>query len=253
MAELLPSEAAASLGADKESLVIAPTDDPYTADPSAPGTVFVKIPERRIRKQDPSTVAGLVEDAISVAAALPGTAPAPPLDTRLSLVNLVPTYVTSSDLEDIRSAGRHAAAAYEAIPTEYPRGLAYGLAGLVAGAVVWGLVGAYLEFQSWLLAIGAGYLIAMLTVRGAGKITGGVRAMIGALTVGTALRGLILIIAFSIYRFAGVFEPVEAARIFFRDFEAFRGDALFGIGGGLLGAFFAARSARRPDFNPEIG
>jgi hypothetical protein len=190
---------------------------------------------------------------VAVVAAIPDATPQPRAGTTLILVNMIPQYLTAVELEDIDSGTRAAIEAYGEAPTDYNRGLSYGLAGVAAGAIIWGLVGAYLELQSWVIAVGAGYLIAGLTVQGAGKVTRGVQVLIGALTVGTAFAGLILIIAFTSYRHLGGFDLLDAGRIFFEEFDSFRGDALFGIGGGLIDAFNAARSVTVPTLDRNIG
>jgi len=120
----------------------------------------------------------------------------------------------------------------------------------LAAAIVWGLIGAYWEFQSWLVAIGAGLLIGRAVAYGAVTVNRAIQGIIVVLTLGAILLGEILGMAFGLNIEFGQFDIPFAYTLYTDNLDVVRGQLLFALGGGLFGAFLGAQKAgqfvRRP-------
>jgi hypothetical protein len=170
----------------------------------------------------------------------------------VAIVNQQPLLLNSREIDEIRETGQAINEAYAQEPTNYPMGLLFGLAGVIVGSVVWGGIGAFFHLQAWIVAIGAGWLIGYLVLKGAGKTTLAVQSMIFLLTITVVLLGEVLDVTFLIMQEGGPFAPVVAARLYFQNLDQVGGNFLFALIGGVIGAYGACRMAAKPNFIPEI-
>ena len=127
------------------------------------------------------------------------------------------------------------------------RALWAGLAMAVVGAVAWGLLGAYAELQSWIVAIAIGLGVGWVMTRLVERPTMGLQIAAVLFTLGAVVLGQVLIVAFSANRLFGVFDlglAWEAYREAVADGDITQ-DLLFGLGGGAIGAFYSLRMLRQ--------
>lgn len=109
-----------------------------------------------------------------------------------------------------------------------------------------------MNMQAWIIAIGAGWLVGFLALKGAGKATIPLKIMIFVMAVGAVVLGEILSWAFYVTKEGGPFAPIEAARTYFDNLGRNIGDFIFALAGGLIGAFIAAKMASKPQLAPDI-
>jgi hypothetical protein len=173
-------------------------------------------------------------------------------NARPALVNGVPAYLTETEAANLSHEGRLMADEYEQMSTRWVPALLAGLLGTVISALVWAAISVVTEREFWLVAIGAGFLISYLAIRGAGKTNLGLQVMVGAFTVVSVFLGQFLSVAWvmnqefvglTVGNVANVYQSVMAEDI---------GLLLFGLGGGLVGAWYGVRFASKPQLMPEI-
>lgn len=173
-------------------------------------------------------------------------------NARPALVNGVPAYLTETEAANITYEGRLMVDEYEQISTRWVPALLAGLLGTVISALVWAAISVVTEREFWLVAIGAGFLISYLAIRGAGKTNLGLQVIVGAFTVASVFLGQFLTVAWvmnqefvglTVGSIANVYRSVLAEDI---------GLLLFGLGGGLVGAWYGVRFASKPQLMPEI-
>ena len=138
----------------------------------------------------------------------------------------------------------------EAESSDTTRGVLFGLAAAVVGAVAWALLLAYGDMRSWLLAMGIGYAVGRAAGFGAGTVTFRLKVIIGALVLGAVVLGELLGMALVIYRAFGVFDVPLSVELYL---EILGVDTLFVLGGAILGVFGALRSVEpAPPAVPEL-
>lgn len=126
------------------------------------------------------------------------------------------------------------------------RALWAGVIVAVLGGVAWGLLIAYAELQSWLLAIAIGAAIGWIASRFVEKPTMAIQVAVVVLTLGSVFLGQILGMAFAMLKEFDNFDLPLATDLYFDllRFDDVRNDLLFALGGGAIGAFYAVRMIR---------
>jgi hypothetical protein len=213
--------------------------------------VVVDLPGK-LSKAPVGDALAAVEAVVQRAALVPGAARGRSDGAELTTVDGFPRWLTAQEREDLVEEARMMAEAYAAVEPRVGRGLVAGAVGALITAIVWAVIW-LIGFQAWFIAIGGGLLIAFLAVRAAGRVTVALQAGIFVLTVLAVLFGEILGVALYISREFGVFDLIGSIEIYLVDVvgEA-PGDVLFALGGGLVGAWFGIRSARKPTFERDI-
>ncbi len=215
--------------------------------------LIAKYAKKLFKKGNPDVMAAAIAESIEHAASLPGVRSAAAAGARAGLVNSVPGFLTDKEIAELREHGESLERAYSLHDPNYPLALLFGLAAMVGGALIWATIAAFLKRQVWIVAIGAGALIGVATLRGAGKGTPLLKLLIFALTLGSVVLGEVLSVAFLLVRETDApFDLIAAAHIYFDNLRGFMDDFLFAVGGGLIGGFWAMRFASKPHLQPSI-
>jgi hypothetical protein len=138
-------------------------------------------------------------------------------------------------------------------PVDERRGMLFAVGAALAGSFAWALLLAYAEIQSWLLALGIGWLIGTAALRGAGAFTSNLKVTVGALAVASVLFGEILGVALLFNKDFGFFDLAFAAEIYFENLDSMMGDFLFAVGGGALGAWTAINQGKKDPKTRAVG
>ena len=141
---------------------------------------------------------------------------------------------------------------YAAYPANLPLGLAASLVTGAAGAALYGAVMIGTNRMFWWVAILTGSCVGWAAVKGAGKATAAIQAMAAVITVVSVLAGLLVFIGYLINKDAeaqgGAVNWLAFLKAAPRLLMASWSNTLFSLVGGLVGAWYAGRWARRPDF-----
>lgn len=172
------------------------------------------------------------------------------------LVNGLVDRVCGGCIERLQYEARRALEKYDELPLRLPLAVlaATGLA--VVGAIGWAGVAVATGRMFWAIAIGMGLLLGYGTKKAAGKGGRIVQVLAGALTVISVLLGQALFLAYHVHRYAqGHGQRVDWG-MFVSDlpnlFGAMAGSTVFALAGGLLGAYYAARTARKPPLEVRV-
>ena len=126
------------------------------------------------------------------------------------------------------------------------RALWAGAAVAVAGAVGWGLLGAYADIQIWIVAIGIGIAVGWVITRLVDRPNMSLQVAAVLFTLAAVVLGQILIIAFILNKDAGIFDLPLSFRLYREGISSgdLTQDLLFGLGGGAIGAFYSIQMLR---------
>jgi hypothetical protein len=175
--------------------------------------------------------------------------------TDLILYNGVPAYICNGCQERIRMEAGGAAAAYENLPSDFPRGLFFGLAAAVAGSVAWGLF-VYALHRVWLYAaILIGWGVGRAVVMGMGKVNLAGKALMFALTLGSVLFGDAIFFTLAVMKETNSpfsLEVLKAVLVNFVELEKESGGGAASVLFGLGGALFVLYSVRKPSFEVKF-
>jgi len=226
------------------------------------GVAMHKHPVMFFQKPGADAVAGELEALIRGVSL---ASPAAPARCRLCgseggaapvLVNDVVDRVCPSCAERLQHEARQASARYDEAPMNLPLAVAAAAVLAVAGAAAWAGIALATNRVFWLVAIGVGLAIGWATTWAAGK-AGRVVQVLGALaTVVSVLLGELFLVAYHVQQQArrggqqvdwAAFAA--GAPTILWDLGA---EALFALGGGLIGAWYAARLAARPKIEVRV-
>jgi hypothetical protein len=216
-----------------------------------PGGLYVDLPNK-LASAPPTEALTAIDAVLEAVASVPGAAPPRSDGTQLTSVDGVPLFLTAQEREALAAESQAAAEAYAAIRPNLVAGLGAGAVGAVVLALVWAALLAYANYQFWLVAIGGGVLVAWLAVRAGRRVVLPLQVGIFALTIAGVLLGEILGLALWVHREFGVFDLAFAIEDYVVYFGEDPGGAMFALGGGLVGAYFGIRSARKPSFERQI-
>ncbi len=212
------------------------------------GAVFASVPSRVAGGIDSEELTGRIEQ---MAALSPLAGPQKP-HARPAIVNGTPAFLTEIDVAEIEQGGRLIADEYEQSSTRWLPALIFGLIGVVVSALAWAVIAVVTDREFWLVAIGAGLLIGYLVTIGARKTNLGIQIMVGILTVGAVLLGQLLTFAWLLNQeFVGV-STADVFEIYGSFLADDTGSMLFAVGGGLIGGWYGAKLAGKPQLTPEI-
>jgi hypothetical protein len=130
-------------------------------------------------------------------------------------------------------------------PADVQRGVIFAVGVAIAGAVAWALLLAYAGLQSWLVAIGIGWLVGQAAVRGAERMTDSLRTAVVLLTLGAVVVGQLLGFTLELNKETGILDFAFAMELYFDNLDTFGGDLLFALGGGGIGAWVAATQSNK--------
>ncbi len=226
------------------------------------GMVVYKHTRPMFRSLGPEAVAGEVDALLR---AVKGACPAMPETCRLCgsasggepvLINEVVDRVCPACLERIQHEVKRAREAYEGLHFNLPMAVLAAAVLAVGCALAWAGIAIATNRAFWAVAIGSGLLIGWGTKKAAGKGGRGTQSLVALFTVISVLLGEVLIIAYQ-------FDQYAKARGSTVNWAAFASavpnllwhmgsDTLFALGGGLIGAYYAARSASKPPLDVKV-
>ena len=226
------------------------------------GVVMHKHPVVFFQRPGADAVAGELEALIRGASL---ASPAAPARCRLCgsdsgadpvLVNDVVDRVCPSCAERLQHEARQASARYDEAPMNLPLAVAAAAVLAVAGAVAWAGVAIATHRVFWLVAVGVGLAIGWTTTKAAGKGGRAVQVLGALATVVSMLLGELFLVAYHVQQQARRGGQQVDWVAFASDAPAILWDlgaeALFALGGGLIGAWYAARLAARPKIEVRV-
>jgi hypothetical protein len=174
----------------------------------------------------------------------------------LLLLNGLVDRVCAGCLEKLDAAAREQELAYEQLKMNLPLAVIVGLVLAVVGAIGWAAVLILAQRMFWILAIGIGLMIGYGTTKAAGKGGVGLQVLIFILTVASVLMGLVFYSGYSLWQHAKASGLVVNWFEFFKLIPAIliggKGDTVFSLVGGLIGAYYASRFARKPKIQVSV-
>ena len=226
------------------------------------GVVMHKHPVVFFQRPGADAVAGELEALIRGVSL---ASPAAPARCRLCgsesgadpvLVNDVVDRVCPACAERLQHEARQASARYDEAPMNLPLAVAAAAVLAVAGAVAWAGIAIATHRVFWLVAVGVGLAIGWTTTKAAGKGGRAVQILGALATVVSMLLGELFLVAYHVQQQARrggqqvdwVAFAADAPTILW-DLGA---EALFALGGGLIGAWYAARLAARPKIEVRV-
>ena len=159
-------------------------------------------------------------------------------------------------IENLQKQAAQVKAAYEALPTNYVLAIITASVLALIGAAVWSGILISTQTMYWMIAILIGVGIGWCTTKAAGKGGTAVQIIVFSSTVISVLLGMIFYIGFIIQT-----EASEAGEFinwgeFILNIPYFlmqiKEDVAFSLGGGLIGAFFAASKAGKPKLEIKV-
>ena len=172
------------------------------------------------------------------------------------LINGLVDRVCPSCIERLQAEAMQMESSYEALEMNIP--LAVGVSAVLAivGAAAWAAVIVATDRMFWIVAFGIGALIGKGASKAAGRLGWQIQALSGAFTVLSVLLGLVFYAGYIIrehtlkqglaFDWVGFLEKTPTILI------AMGTDTLFSLGGGLIGAYYASRYAKRPKMEIKV-
>lgn len=172
------------------------------------------------------------------------------------LVNGVVDRVCPACAERLQHEARQASARYDEAPMNLPLAVAAAAVLAVAGAAAWAGIAIATHRVFWLVAIGVGLAIGWTTTRAAGKAGRAVQVLGGIATVISVLLGELFLVAYHLQQQARRGGHQVDWVAFFSAAPSILwqlgGETLFALGGGLIGAWYAARLSARPKIEVRV-
>jgi hypothetical protein len=147
-----------------------------------------------------------------------------------------PDRVSPEGVASRRRAEEEARTAYDAIQPAVVRGALFGFAGVIAGAGAWAALAVLFELQAFLVAIGAGLLIAWLVGLGGRRLTPVLQAVIVVETLSTVVLGEFLAFLATGWQTGARPGVFEAADLYLRQLDVLGTDLVFALLAGVVGA-----------------
>ena len=214
-------------------------------------SVLARIPIGTAGRLDPGELAARVEQMASIAALLAPVS-ATSARARPALVNGIPTYLTESEAGQLSLEGQAAESEYDQLRTRWIPAALLGLLATIAAGVVWAAIAIATDREFWLVAIGAGLLISYATVWGARKTNLGLQLMIAALTIASVFLGQLLTVWWVLNDEFVSISNQQVLDVYVTVLSEDIGTLLFALGGGLIGAWYGARMAGKPQIAPDV-
>ena len=226
------------------------------------GVAMHKHPVMFFQKPGADAVAGELEALIRGVSL---ASPAAPARCRLCgsesgadpvLVNDVVDRVCPACAERLQHEARQASARYDEAPMNLPLAVAAAAVLAVAGAAAWAGIAIATHRVFWLVAVGVGLAIGWTTTKAAGKGGRAVQILGALATVVSMLLGELFLVAYHVQQQARRGGQQVDWAAFAADAPTILwnlgAEALFALGGGLIGAWYAARLAGRPKIEVRV-
>ena len=214
-------------------------------------SILARIPTGTAGRLDSEELSERVEQMASIAAMLAPVS-ANSSRARPALVNGVPMYLTESEAGELSLHGQAAQSEYDQLRTRWIPALLLGLLATVVSGLAWAAIGIMTDREFWLVAIGAGLLISYATVWGARKTNLGLQLTVGLFTVASVFLGQLLTVWWVLNDEFVRISNQQVLDVYVMVLSEDTGTLLFALGGGLIGAWYGARMASKPQIAPEV-
>lgn len=226
------------------------------------GIVVYKHPRPLFRTLDANAIAGEFEALLR---AVKLASPPMPAKCRICgsdsrdepiLLNDLVDRVCPACIERLGYEAQRARQKYEELPLNLPLAVLAAAVLAIVGAAAWAGITIATNRMYWAIAIGSGLLIGYGTTWVAGKGGPVTQVLVAIFTVISVLLGEILFVAYQYYQYT----KERAVEVDWQLFIAqvpnilweMGGDTIFALGGGLIGAYYAVRSAGKPDLEVKV-
>jgi hypothetical protein len=172
------------------------------------------------------------------------------------LVNGVIDRVCPACIERLQHDVKRAMAQYDDQPANLPLAIIVAAVLALVTAVGWAVITVGTQRMFWVVAVGGGVLVGWGTTRAAGRGGRAVQVIGVVFTLLGVLLGEVLVLAYHVKEYAATrqfaVEWAEFARTVPHMLWASGGDTVFALGGGLVGAYYAARMAAKPKLEVKV-
>ena len=172
------------------------------------------------------------------------------------LLNDVIDRVCPACVERMQHEVKRAMAQYDDQPANLPLATIVAAVLALVTAVGWAAVTVGTQRMFWLVAVGGGLLVGWGTTRAAGRGGRAVQVIGVVFTLIGVLLGEVLVMAYHVREYAATRQLViswaEFARAVPHMLWRGGGDTIFALGGGLVGAYYAARKAAKPKLEVKV-
>jgi hypothetical protein len=172
------------------------------------------------------------------------------------LINGIVDRMCPKCIENLKKEVEDVKAAYEALPVNFPLAIIAAIVLAIVGAGLWAGVIAATHKMYWMIAIFVGLAIGWVTAKAAGK--GGLPVQIigFSATFISVLLGMIFYVGYVMHDEAvKVGQSVDWGALV-QDIPSIlmqaKGDVAFSLVGGLVGAFYAALKAGKPELSVKV-
>jgi len=159
-------------------------------------------------------------------------------------------------IEKLDAETREQQASYEALPMNIPLAILVAAVLCIVGAVVYGGIIIATNRMYWVIAIGIGILIGKGAGKAARRLGWEVQVLSGLFTIISVLLGLLFYAGYGLHAHA-LKQGLTVNWTFFLKntvgiFVLMKSNALFSLGGGLVGAYYATRYTRKPKIEMKV-
>src|SRR5438552_3695161 len=130
------------------------------------------------------------------------------------VVNGLPTQLCAADFEALRTEGEHAEAVAKGLRPAYAKGVAFGLAGMVLGSMIWAAIGILSGYVLSFAAFGISVIVARLLAKGAGRLTISLAALMVLLTMLAIFLGDVIWAGVVVAHVSGPFDLLQAVEAY---------------------------------------
>ena len=130
------------------------------------------------------------------------------------VVNGLPTQLCAADFEALRAEGEHAEAVAKGLRPAYAKGVAFGLAGMVLGSMIWAAIGILSGYVLSFAAFGISVIVARLLAKGAGRLTTSLAALMVLLTMLAIFLGDVTWAGVVVAHVSGPFDLLQAVEAY---------------------------------------
>lgn len=172
------------------------------------------------------------------------------------LINALVDRVCPTCIERLDAETRELKASYEMLPMNIPLAVLVAAALSIVGAVTYGGILIATNRMYWIIAIGIGILIGKGAGKAAGRLGWETQVLSSLFTIISVLLGLVFYAGYGLHAHA-VEKGISVNWTTFlknipRILISMKSDALFSLGGGLIGAYYATRFTRKPKIELKV-
>jgi len=159
-------------------------------------------------------------------------------------------------IEKLDAETRQLQASYEALPMNIPLAILVAAVLCIVGAFVYGGIIIATDRMYWLIAIVIGILIGKGAGKAARRLGWEIQVLSGLFTIISVLLGLLFYAGYELHTHALKQGLTVNWTIFLnntlRILVSMKSNAMFSLGGGLLGAYYATRYTRKPKIEMKV-